>query len=191
MKKRKEVIPILVVIILILIITGYRFTALSAAKSNSFVSRDFEVIEKYDTGSSVIFLFKSDEKELFLTVLSEKSGLFYRSNLSTYIPYSSDTLQTVGGLSFTTNSEAFSFISIQSYDDEVAYIEAGEDSNLERKEINKGERIYFLFPFSKQIDFLNATAFNKDGKKLYYYGYPKETNIINGMDLNWHKVDEL
>jgi hypothetical protein len=189
MKRRwKSVLSMLFVIILIFQITGYRFTALSAAKSNSFVSKDFKVIEKFYAGPSAIFLFKSDEKELYRTVLSEKSGLFYRSSVSTYIPYSSDAIQTVGGLSSSTDNDAFTLLSIESHDDEVAYVEAGVGSNLERRAINKRERVTFLLPFSKQIDQLNATAFNENGEKLYYYGYPKDTNILE--DLKWHKVNE-
>lgn len=89
------ILPLFVVIIFIFMVTGYRITALSAAKSNSFVTKDYKVIERYNTGSSEIFLFNSDVKKEYRTVLSEKSGLLYRSSFSTYIPYSSDKLQTI------------------------------------------------------------------------------------------------
>lgn len=190
MKRWKLVTLILIVIILIFFISGYRFTALSAAKSNSFLQKDAHMIEEYNTGSSVIFLFKSDEEELYQTVLSEKSGVFFRSSVSTSIPYSSDQLKTVGGISFTTENDAVTFLSIVSDDEEVTYIEAGVESNVERKKINMGERISFIFPFSEQINFLYPTAYDKDGKKLYYYGYPKDTNVSISEDLKWYKVDE-
>ncbi|HJF31346.1 MAG TPA: hypothetical protein K8V56_06145 [Sporosarcina psychrophila] len=148
------------------------------------------MIEEYNTGLSVIFLFKSDEKELYQTVFSEKSGGRFRSSVSTSIPYSSDELQPVGGISYTTENDAGAFLSIVSNDEEVAYIEAGVGSNIERKKIKQGERISFLFPFSEQINFLYPTAYNKDGKKLYYYGYPKDTNVSISEDLKWHSVDE-
>jgi hypothetical protein len=191
MKKRNFVIPIqlLVVFTLIFFISGYRFTALSAAKSNDFLSKDAKLIEQYDTDSSVIFLFKSDEAEMYQTVLSEKSGVLFRSSASTNTPYSSDKIQTVGGISITTGNDAATLLSVISYDEEVAYIEAGIEPIVERKEIQNGERISFLYPFSEQIDFLYPTAFNKDGKKLYYYGYPKDTNVSNSEDLKWHKIE--
>ncbi|MGM0844949.1 MAG: hypothetical protein ACQEUT_08225 [Bacillota bacterium] len=189
MKKWRLVIPLLIVIVMIFFINGYRFTALSAAKSNSFLADDAELLEKYDSGSSVIFLFKSDEEEIYQTVHSEKSGLFFQSRISTYMPYSEDEIQTVGGISVTTERNAATLLSVISYDEEVAYIEAGVEPNVERKEISKGERISFLFPFSEQIDFLYPTAFNKDGKKLYYYGYPKGTNVFRTEDIKWHEID--
>lgn len=189
MKKWTVVISMLVVIILIFVMSGYRFTALSAAKSNTFLSKDAELMEQYDTGSSVIFLFKSDEQKIYQTVLSERSGLFYRSNASTNTPYSSDKIQTVGGMSFSNEKDEGTLLSVISYDEEVAYIEAGIEPNLERKEINKGERISFLFPFSEQIDLIHPIAFNNDGKKLYYLGYPEDTNIFKSEDFKWHRFE--
>ncbi|RHW43317.1 hypothetical protein D1B31_01210 [Neobacillus notoginsengisoli] len=189
MKKWIFVIPMLIVIIMIYFISGYRFTALSAAKSNAFLSKDAELMEEYDTGSSAVFLFKNDEEKIYQTVLSERSGLFFRSSASTNTPYSSDKIQTIGGISFTSEKDAGTLLSVISYDEEVAYIEAGIEPNIERKEINKGERISFLFPFGEQIDFLYPTAFNKDGKKLYYLGYPNDTNILKNEDFKWHKIE--
>ncbi|CEG26288.1 hypothetical protein [Bacillus sp. B-jedd] len=189
MKKLKVGVPMLMVIILIFVINGYSFTALSAAKSNTFLSKDAELMEHYDTGSSVIFLFKSDKQKIYQTVLSERSGLFFRSNASTNTPYSSDKIQTVGGMSFSNEKDEVTLLSLISYDEEVAYIEAGIEPNLKRKEINKGERIAFLFPFSEQIDSLHPIAFNKDGKKLYYLGYPKDTNIFKNEDFKWHRFE--
>ncbi|WOV88769.1 hypothetical protein QWT69_06585 [Sporosarcina oncorhynchi] len=188
-RKWNLIIPLILVIIFIFFINGYRFTALSAAKSNSFLSKDASLVERNDANSSVIFLFKSDRDEIYQTVLSEKSGPFYNSSVSTDIPYSSDAIQTVGGISVTTKKGAATLLSVISYDEEVAYIEAGVEPNVEKKEISKGERITFLFPFMKQIDFLYPTAFNKNGEKLYYYGYPKDTNVIKIEDLKWHKIN--
>lgn len=92
-------------------------------------------------------------------------------------------------MSFTSENDEITFLSVISNDEEVAYIEVGIEPNIERKEINKGERVSFLFPFSEQIDYLNPTAFDKDGKRLYYYGFPKDTNVIKTEDYKWHKID--
>ncbi|MGF9979664.1 hypothetical protein [Viridibacillus arvi] len=189
MKKWKLAISILIGIILIFFISGYKFTSLSAAKANAFLPKDAEMIEEYNTGSSVVFLFKSDGEKLYQTVLSEKFGVLFQRSLSTSIPYSSDELQTVGGISFTTEKDAATILSVVSNDEKVAYIEAGVEPNIERKDIHKGERISFLFPFSEQIDFLNPTAFDKAGKALYYYGPPKNVNHVNiPEDIKWHKI---
>jgi hypothetical protein len=190
MKKLILITPFLFLIIFIVFIGSYRFTALNAAKSHSFLSKDAELMEQYETDSSVIFLFRNNEEEIYQTVLSEKSGVLFRGSVSTNIPYSSDKVQTVGGISATTENDAVTFLTVISHDEDVAYIQAGVEPNVERKAISKGERISFLFPFSEQLDFLYPTALNKDGKKLYYYGYPKDTNVFKSGDYKWHKIDE-
>lgn len=190
MKKLMIMFPFLLVIIFIFFTSGFRFTAVSAAKNHSFLANDSELIDEIKVGSSVISLFKSDKEKIYRTVLTEKNWFFYRSNVSTFTPYSSYKVQTVGGISITTENTAVTFISIVSNDEEVSYIEVGVEPNVERKEINKGERITFLYPYSEQINLLNPTAFNKNGEKLFYYGYPKDTNVFNTDDIKWHKVDE-
>lgn len=82
-------------------------------------------------------------------------------------------------------------LSVISYDEEVAYIEAGVEPYTEVKEIKVREPITFLFSFSKQIDHLNAVATNKEGEKLYYFGYPENATHINlNEDIRWYKIDE-
>ncbi|KAB2951510.1 hypothetical protein F9B85_11930 [Heliorestis acidaminivorans] len=190
MKKLMITLPILLVIVFIFFISEFRFTAVSSAKNHSFLENDAELIGEYKVGSSFIFLFKSDKEELYRTVLTEKDGLFYRSNVSTYTPYSSDKIQTAGVLNVSTGNTDATFISIISNDEEVSYIEVGVEPNVKSKRINMGERVTFLFPVSKQIYLLNPTAFNKDGEKLFYYGLPKDTNVFNTDDIKWHKVAE-
>lgn len=189
MKKTILILPLFVVIVFIFYIDGQRFTALSAAESHDFLSKDAELVEKYEIGSSAIFLFKSDGEKMYRTVLSEKSGMFFRSSVSTYFPYSSDELQTVASASFMTEKEEATLLSVISYDEKVAYIEAGLETNIVRKQIEPGERVTFLFPFIEQLNFLEPTAFNKEGEKLYYYGYPKDTNIHRVEDIRWHKIN--
>lgn len=189
MKKWIFAIPLLIAMVIIFFISGPSFTAISAAKSHSFLPKDAELVEQFDTGTSILFLFKSDGEKNYHTVLAERSGVFYRSSSSTYFPYSTDKIQTVGGMSFTSENDEASLLSVISYDEEIAFIEAGAEDNIERKEINKGERVTFLFPYSEQLDFLYPRALNKEGEILYYYGYPKDTNVTYSGDLRWYKVD--
>jgi hypothetical protein len=183
-KKSLFILPLLFVIVFIFILSGYRITALSAAKSHAFLPVDAELLEQHDTGSSVIFIFKSDKEEKYRTVLAEKKGMFYRSRSSTFTPYRSDSIQTFGGFSFITKNDEASVFSVISYDEEVAYIEAGVEPNRVRKEIRTGEPVTFIFTFSKQLYQLNPVATNKAGEELYYYGY---LNLYE--DIKWHKID--
>ncbi|MFO1446047.1 hypothetical protein KDN24_23155 [Bacillus sp. Bva_UNVM-123] len=188
MKKLRSIIPLLFVIIFILFISGYRFTAISAANNHSFLTKDDELVDKFDTGKSQIFLYKNEKEGIYRTVLTERTVFLYYSSFSTFIPMTTNPVRTIGGMSVTSKNDEFSLLVVESYDDEVAYIEAGKEDNQVRKSIKEGERIHFLFPFSMQIDFLNAVATNEEGETLYYFGYPEGAthNYLN-EDLIWRK----
>ncbi|ENH96919.1 hypothetical protein J416_08412 [Gracilibacillus halophilus YIM-C55.5] len=191
MKKWIFILPFIIIIIVILFFSGYRFTAFSAAKSHDFLPVDADVVEQHDIGSSVIYLFKSDEEEMYHTVLSEKKCFFYHSDVSTYTPFRSGDIQTIGGIRYTTKDEEATMMSVISNDKEVAYIEAGAEPYTKKKKIKIGEPITFLFSYSKPINQLNAVATNKEGEELYYYGYPENATHINiNEDLRWYKIDE-
>lgn len=63
MKKTGIGVALIVICIVIFIFGGYRFTPLAAAKANSFVTKDFELIGEYKNDSSIFYLFKSDSKQ--------------------------------------------------------------------------------------------------------------------------------
>lgn len=110
-------------------------------------------------------------------------NLIYRSNSSTVIPYSKDSLQTIGGMSIREEDETATVFIVHSLDEKVASISIDTEFGIESKKITKDEIIYFLLPFSKQIDQLIAVALDKNGNKIYEYGYESD-NLIN--DLKWN-----
>ena len=63
MKKTSIGVALIVICIVFFIFGGYRFTPLAAAKANSFVTKDFELIGEYKNDSSIFYLFKSDSKQ--------------------------------------------------------------------------------------------------------------------------------
>lgn len=182
MKKTSIGVALIVICIVFFIFGGYRFTPLAAAKANSFVTKDFELIGEYKNDSSIFYLFKSDSKQQYRTV-HVNHNLIYRSNSSTVIPYSKDSLQTIGGMSIREEDETATVFIVHSLDEKVASISIDTEFGIESKKITKDEIVYFLLPFSKQIDQLNAVALDKNGNKIYEYGYESD-NLIN--DLKWN-----
>ncbi|MCT2534881.1 hypothetical protein NC661_03920 [Aquibacillus koreensis] len=190
-KKWLFILPLIIILFFILFLSGYRFNALSAAKSHEFLPVDAELVEQHDIGSTGIFLFKSDKEKMYHTVVSIKKGFFYHSGVSTFTPFRSDKIQTIGGINYSTKEGVASMLSIISYDEEVAYIEAGVEPYTKKKVIKMGEPITFLFSNRKQMDHLNAVATNKEGDELYYFGYPEHATHINlNEDIRWYKIDE-
>ncbi|QFT89604.1 hypothetical protein FIU87_13165 [Bacillus sp. THAF10] len=117
--------------------------------------------------------------------------MLYKSSIATYYPFNSDDLQLIGGLSFKSDNNAGTTVfSVVSNTEKVGYIELSLDEKFQRKEINKGERVTFIFPYSEQIDFLNPTAFDEEGNALYYFGYPKGETVLKHEDFRWHKIED-
>ena len=117
-----------------------------------------------------------------------QNNLIYHSNSSTVIPYSKDSLQTIGGMSIQYEDETATIFIVHSLDEKVASISLDTEFGIESKKITKDEIVYFLLPFTKQIDQLNAVALDKNGNKLYEYGYESD-NLIN--DLKWNYSTRL
>lgn len=189
MLKWRFTIPALVVIIFVamyvFMFNGYRFSAQSAARSNTFITKNYHLFASYASGPFGIFLFKSDVNRMYRTVLSERSGPLYRSSVSVYIPYQSGALQTVGDMNYSSPDNGFTFMSFKSNNNNVAYIEAGVQPNRERKEIKEGQTISFWF--DHYVSRPDIEAFDAQGKELYYYGYPKNTSEFSSNNFSWHK----
>ena len=184
MKKIRLVSSLIFICLVFFIFSGYRFTPLTAAKANTFVTKDYELIGEYKNDSSIFYLFKSDEKQEYMTVYVNKSNFFYRSSVSTLIPYSKDSLQTIGGMSVQFKDDQATVFVVHSMDETVDSIILDLEFGIEKKAISKDETVYFLLPFTKQIDQLKAKALDKEGNELYYYGYEKDTFD----NLKWHKI---
>ena len=192
--KRNKTVAIFVSIIFVamyfyfFIASGYRFSPENAAKSNAFITRNYQLFASYKTGPFGIFLFKSNANRMYRTVLSKRNGIFYRSNVSVSIPYQSGALETVGYFNDSTHDHGFTFMSFKSNSNNVAYIEAGVKPNRKKEEIIKGQTVAFLF--DQYVSAPNVIAFNAQERELYYFGYLKNTSIFTDDSFKWHKFHE-
>ncbi|WP_097074064.1 hypothetical protein [Ureibacillus xyleni] len=159
---------------------GYRFTPFAAAKANGFVTDDYELVEKIEE-DSIFYLFKSDEKQEYRTVHVKQNAQTYYSYASTFIPYGEDNLQTIGGMSIRYEDEKATLFVLLSKDEAIDSIVVHTEFGDEKKKILKDKPLYFLFPYSQQIDHINATAFDKNGNELYYY---KDVD----QNLKWQEI---
>lgn len=187
--KRKLMVAIFILIIFVancvFIVSGYRFSAKNAAKSNPYITKNYQLFASYKTGPFGIFLFKSNVNRMYRTVLSQRHGIFYRSNVSVSIPYQLGALETVGYFNDSTPDHGFTFMSFKSNSNNVAYLEAGEKTNHEIKEIKKGQTVFFLF--DKYLWKPDVKAFDSQGRELYYYGYPNNTSVFTVNSFKWHR----
>ncbi|AST91896.1 MULTISPECIES: hypothetical protein [Sutcliffiella] len=190
MRRFKVLIPLFIVVIIYLFFSGYRITPLSAANAFPLLPKDAELVEEMKISTTPIFVYKSEEENQYVSVTSEKNGVFYRSTQSTFVPIRTDSLQTVGLMNFRNKDGEGTYFSVLSTDEEVFYIEVGIDPDVIRKEIRAGESVSFYLSSFEVINFLYPTAYNKDGKPLFYYGIPKNAPTYTPEDIKWHEIIE-
>lgn len=178
--------------VVIFIFLGYRFTPLSAANAHSFITNDDELIGEFKDDSSIFYLFKNEKNQKFRTVYVQKRLFVYVSNNSTYIPFSDDLIQTIGGMSVDTKTNNATLLVVRSLDENITSIQIENENGTEKKTVPSDGVVHFLVPYSKQITDLFPIALNKNDEPVYYFGYEKNNSKENShvilTNLKWHKI---
>ncbi|WP_342544849.1 hypothetical protein [Lysinibacillus sp. FSL W7-1291] len=180
---RKFLLLAIVTLSALLLLGGYRLTALSAAKANFFMTPEYKNVEKIQEGHDIFYLFKRDKKEIYQTVLVQKNAFLYKRVYATGISSTNDSLETIGGMSYRLNHEGTLFV-VLSHDENVSYITINSKQGIIKKSIEHSKLVSFYIPYAQQIDLLEAVAYDKNDRPIYYYGYDDADN------LRWNRVDE-
>jgi hypothetical protein len=191
MKKAITIIlALLIVTALGLFASGYRLTAESAAKANSFIG-DSQLVLKTDSYIGEVFVFK--KSNYFITAAPQKRAFLWVSRVSfstEYVDNKNDLVRLIGGFNISSETQNGAVMIVQSHDNRVAYIEAGAGVNKKREYGNQNG--IFIFSWSQlnnQLYNSEPTAYSNSGDKLYIYSYPKQTpNYTDEKELRWYPV---
>lgn len=166
---------------------GYRFTALDASKANPAVGKQAELLGSIDYDWATVYFF--DTPKDHRTVLAIKEGSFWKAPTTVYIDNNSDVVKTVGWISLNETKGQVMAMAVVATDPNISYVEIGPATEKIRKEVKCG--VPMLFSWKKVIEFndLKPTAYSKDGKPLYEYRFPKNTNTVSTDDLRWYSVN--
>ncbi|WP_227396068.1 hypothetical protein [Jeotgalibacillus aurantiacus] len=173
-------------------LTAYRLTPLGAAELNEHISEDYELMDEYEMDGVTVFLFKSDLREAYRAVISEKQEFFYSSISSTYVPYDDreSPIYTIGGINYRGETKEFTYFTFQSSDDQISYIEVTEGEEVKKEEVKQGELTTIVLDQDIPLKRLNAVAYDEDGNALYKYGY-LDGQAQTARSLKWHPADQL
>jgi hypothetical protein len=186
-------LALMIICVVIFILIGYRFTPLSAAKAHSFVTKDDELIGQYKDDSSIFYLFKNDKEQQYRTVYVQKRLFIYVGNTSTYISYTDDPIQTIGGMSIDNKLNSATLLIVRSLDENISSIIIETENHTEKKPVPDDGIVHFLVPYSKPLAQLYPIALNKSDEPIYYFGYEKnyskevDSHVILA-NLKWHKI---
>ncbi|MDY0236355.1 MAG: hypothetical protein RBR71_10015 [Gudongella sp.] len=188
--KARYIFIVIIVVLLSLYFTGYRFSPKQAADAHSFSERGSQVIIEVDIGWGYTYIYKLPDS--YLTVMATKKGFLWRAPVSTYIKdinIENDKVKTIGWMSYTNNEkEKATIVVIENNDEDVVSIESGKITQRNKKNIGNGELVTFVWDESLFPHDINPVALSKDNIELYRYGYPLGTTTFIDKDLKWHSI---
>ena len=191
--KARYILIVFLIFVLYLYFSGYRFTPRQAANAHSFLESDAQIISDVDVGWGHAYIYKVSD--YYLTVMATKRGFLWRAPGSTHtrdIKDNNDKIKTIGWMSFTNNKHQIATILvIENKDENVVSIEAGKETQRNKKSIGAGELLTFVWDevlFSHDI---NPVALSKDNRELYRYGHPLGKTTFSYKELKWYSIPDL
>jgi hypothetical protein len=188
--KVRYIFIVFLVIVLYLYFNGYRFTSRQAANAHSFLERDAQAISEVDVGWGYAYIYKVPD--YYFTVMATKRGFLWRAPVSSYIKdinVKNDKIRTIGWMSYTNSEkEKATILVIENKDENVVSIEAGKETQRNKKNIENGELVTFVWDEALFSHDINPVALSKDNRELYRYGYPLETTTFRDKDLKWYII---
>jgi hypothetical protein len=191
MKAKAHFISIVfLVLVLYLYISGYRFTPRQAANAHCFLERDSQVISEVDVGWGYAYIYKVSD--YYLTVMATKIGFLWRAPISSHtkdVNDKNDKIRTIGWMSYTNSEkEKATILVVENKDENVAFIEAGKETQRNKKNIVNGKLVTFVWDEALFSHDINPVALAKDNIELYRYGYPLGTTIHRDTDMKWYSI---
>lgn len=184
MKTVQILIGIVIILVISIFMSGYRFTPLSAANADDLVTKNHIFIEYYGDGTNKYYLYKSDSDKEFLTVLIEKKWFTYIRKHTVTIPYSEEKIQTIGGMTNIVSRSGQSSLIIRNSSEDVDYIKFETTDGEEEIKVSKDSYTYLSIPVNTPS--VAIRAFDIHNNYLYYYVLNHNTPLNY---LSWKPVE--
>ncbi|ENH98034.1 hypothetical protein J416_02284 [Gracilibacillus halophilus YIM-C55.5] len=163
---KKQVSLILVLIVCLLLLTGHRFTPEQAA-SLQIETEHVQFMNHFKIDDTFLYVFKNEKTKSYVTVTSEKTNLLYRSRTVSKISAHKKDLQMIS--TYTHYDQPFTFFVVQSFDNNIGYIQAGKKGEQQIKSTQNRDMIPFFFSGSANIASLQPVALNHEKEVIYRY----------------------
>lgn len=173
-----KVTLLILAIILISYLYGFRFTPLEAIKSN--LKKEDKLFRTIEYNWGKIYIIK--ESSGYKSMAVKKYGLLWRISNSCFYKNTSDSVKTISWL----NDHSYTFYAVLPEDKNIKYIEIGSENDRIRKDIKKSNDI-IIFYWEKSIPWneFNGICYDNSNKPIYEFKYPQSTTIIID-DLKWY-----
>ena len=171
--------------VIILFISGARFSPNQVAKASQGIDKTSILLGTVESPPYMVYVYENADE--YRTVLVTYKFPLWRSYTSSRANKTKDKVKRVGWCSYTDdeNGKGITVVPVQSFDDNVAFIEMCSGSDLQRKEVISGEVLLFSWEKSIIWNDLNAVAYSSDNKELYKLGYEIINSTIQPDGLRW------
>ena len=160
--------------------------AQQAANRSHFIDTESVLLSEVEVGSYKVFFYENDDK--YRTIITEKRHFLWMLNSGSFwANKTDDKVKMVGWCTMadTGNGEGLTAIPVQSYDEQVAYIEMGPEADRIVKSVPYGDTVIFAWDKDIPWNDLNAIAYSSGGQPLYKLGYEIVNNTIKRDELRW------
>jgi|GEM_PF-1352438 len=171
-------------------LSGYRLSALGAARANRFVPRSADLIAEIDLGWGGVHVFETPDT--IHAIWSHRSAFLWDSRFSSSAAvYSEDSVRTLAfsGFELRYDRQATVF-AVQTSDPKIAFIEAGPDSLRISEPASLNSPIAFQWSQAGiGVHDLDAKALDFDGSVIYEYRY-LHPGYFRADQLRWYPAVE-
>ncbi|MDF2512956.1 MAG: hypothetical protein K0S04_2822 [Herbinix sp.] len=165
-------------------ISGARFTSKQAINTNPWLEDTSTLLETVDSSPYMVYLYENSDK--YLTVIAQYKFPFWKSNTGFWANKTEDMIKLVGWCNYNDGADNYiTVVPVQSFDENVAFIEMGPVTDRQRKAVKSGEVLIFSWKKSINWNDLNGVAYSIDNQELYHLGYEIVNSTIHPSELRW------
>lgn len=152
-------------------LSGYRLSAMSAARANSFIgstAHEFAQVA-YAGGKVIMFNTKNGPR----TILDNHDGPVWRAPVSAaFSPLKPAAINTVGWMASSVNNHPITVAAFVVKSARIKTVEIGPPEDREKKTVHLDIPLIFTWNHLIGFDSMNPLALSQTGTPLYRYGYP-------------------
>lgn len=186
-KNKLQIFKIVVVLVILFCFIsyslGYRLTPYQSSQAVEEITDKSILLADIKMDSYHVYFYENEDK--YRTIICQYNFPFWKSNIRFYANKTEDKVKLVGWCSAGDSRSAITMITIQNFDENVAYIEMGFNAGRYAQETPVGDVIVFTWDKSIPWNDLDGIAYNKSGEPLYQLGYEIKNNTIHRDELRW------
>lgn len=174
-------------------VLGYRLSPLSASRANPGIEKNFILLDDINLEWANVYFYHDKENDMYYTTISEKKIFMYISRSSVWLyGNSGNPIRTIGSMSYTNGKgKSAKLLMIDSDDKNIDSIIVRNEYKVLETKINIDKPEIILLDDFKNSNQFDVIAVDSNGIELYYYGYPKDTNVSRTEDYKWHTIEKV